>query len=336
MAVRVMGGRPLSGKFIHEFPGRGHGPGAPERRMAGRRHHALRRGQAGQEIAAFDRLAVGQEIDLAAPAAFGGKQDPFGGVADMAGGDQVAPAIEPRPGVALQRPQQFGHEGGVAAAPDEARPHRHGGEAGRVGGDHVALRLAFRPGIGPVRHGRVRRRLVRPHDRRAAGQHRFGADMHEARDARRRRRAQRVACALDRVPREGLARPPDIHPGRGMHPHRGAGHAGPHDRLVREIALHRARAQRRDHGGGPARPRQRPDRHAARHERRDHLPAHEAGTAGQEDRCRLIEHGHPAPPCLAGGWTRFSRAPRPGPATCCRWRARACRSARWSACPSAR
>ena len=58
--------------------------------------HALRRQQAGDELAELDRLAVGDEVGRAAGALLGGQDEALDDVVDVGRRGQVVAAADPR------------------------------------------------------------------------------------------------------------------------------------------------------------------------------------------------------------------------------------------------
>src|SRR5690606_17274726 len=107
----------------------------------------LRREQGSNERAKLRRLAVGQEVRIAATPAVEGQANALEHVLDVTGRCEVATTRDPQELSLLHRAHELRQERRIATPPDEAGSHYHRLELRAVGREHPLLGKAFRGGV---------------------------------------------------------------------------------------------------------------------------------------------------------------------------------------------
>jgi len=230
----------------------------------------------------LDRRTVGEEIDLAATSLLRCEQHPFDDVGDVTRRSRIAPAVDPHEAAGLHRFGKLHEHRGVVGAPDEARPHDHGLQRRAVRRLHDRFGGSLGRRIARVRMRGARTRFVDVDERRAIGEHGFGAHVHERSHAGLLRSVDDVARAVHVAAHELLFRPPLRDFCGDVMDDVAAAHARGHRGDVVEIAADRGRAERLERRVGLLAPRKRVHRVAARHQRADQIASDEARAAGDE------------------------------------------------------
>ena len=207
--------------------------------------HALCPEQLGDELAENHRLAVGDEVDAAGPAALGSQHQPMDHVVDVGGGRAVAAAADPGEALLLDRRDEGRQDRRVARAPHEPGTDDDRLEAVGVGLANHLLGHRLRRGVERLRVGPQRRILVHVHERLARQQRRLRPDVHEPAHARCAGCLQRIARAAHVDALELLAVAPLAQVRGGVEDDIGARGAGAHRVAILEVAADRLGARAR-------------------------------------------------------------------------------------------